>query len=180
MKRTVSLALATVVCVAFSYATASAQATISVAGGMTFPTGAFNTGHKPGWLAHAGVDVPLGESMFAAGVDGFYGSNSWDPSGGKTNLYGGVAHLSVAPGSATGPQVFGLAGLMREQAKPDAGTSVSQSGFAAGGGVGMPFPLGSIGGMVEAYFISAFGNLSGTHFFGVDVGVGFPIGGSGM
>jgi hypothetical protein len=186
MKRTVCLALAGAFYAMAAAGGVSAQATIVLGGGLSLPTGDYNTYAKPGWLGHAGVDFPVGDAGLSVGAHGFFGSNNHDEAvagvlaGDKTNLYGGVASVGYAiqTTSSLTPQIFGLAGIMTHAYKSTSGDD-SQAAFAAGGGVGIGFPLGSIQGVIEGTYLSGFGKNKDTHIFGVDVGVGIPLGGGG-
>jgi hypothetical protein len=53
----------------------------------------------------------------------------------------------------------------------------SASGLTAGAGAGLGFPMGGVVGLVQGYFLTGFGDIDGTQFFGIDLGVGIPLGG---
>jgi hypothetical protein len=185
MKRAVTAVLVTSLWVLAAPANASAQAMIGVGGGVTFPTGDYADYANTGWLAAAGVAFPVGDVPVSISAHGFYGSNNHEaPDGDKTNLYGALAGVSYAFGDPEGvsPFVGGLAGFMHHSYKSESQPSLegSESGLAGGAFAGVGFPLGGIGGFVEAYWLTGFGDIDSTQLFGAMAGVQFPLGGGGM
>lgn len=186
MKSTVCLALTAGLLSLLAPAATSAQVTLSAAAGATFPTGGYGDLAKTGWLAHGGVSVPLGTAPVSVGVDGFFGSNSHDTGvagvsdGDKTNLYGAAGSVSYVVGDPAGPVVpvvFGLLGFMTHSFKSDVSPEGSNTSFAAGGGAGIGFPLGSVGGTLEGWWVTGFSDNKDTKIIGVDLGVRIPLGG---
>jgi len=157
-------------------ATASAQS-IFVGGGVTIPSGDYGDYAKTGWIADAGVTFDIGEQGLWVYGEGFYGSNKHDDdSGDKTNVYGAMGGVGYEfdTGGSLGIYVFGGAGLMVHQYKPDTGDSDSESKFGYEGGAGVDFPLGDrIGLWVEGRFMGS----KDTNFFGILAGLGFDLGG---
>jgi len=166
---------------------ASAQVMVGLAGGVTLPQSDYGDYANTGWLGHLDVGVPVGESGLAVGASGFYGSNGHDEEidTGKTNLYGGAGVLSynIRTSGPVTPAVFGLAGIMRHQYKNDDAPELegTESGFMWGGGVGLGFPLGGVGGVIEAWYVSAnigdSPNDETTAIFGIDFGIQIMTGG---
>jgi hypothetical protein len=189
MKRLVTGALALAFCALLAPSTASAQISIRVGGAATFPIGDalddYGSYAKTGWMASAGVLVPVGEAGLGLGAHGFYGSNSHEspPADEKTNLYGvlGSAGYTISTGGSISPTIFGLVGFMTHSYKPATGSGDSASALAWGGGASVGFPLGGIGGAIDAFYLAGTGDdLSGTKFFGVGASVSIPLGGDAM
>jgi hypothetical protein len=159
----------------------AAQASIFVAGGLTVPTSDFGDFAKAGWMGHAGVLVSVGAAGLSVGADGFYGSNSHDApfEDDKTNLYGALAFVeyTITGAGALSPYVFAGPGFMTHAFKPETGTDESDSGLALGGGVGVDIPVGGVNVFVEGMYLTGFGDVDTTRLFGINVGVGFPLGG---
>jgi hypothetical protein len=181
MRRSLTAVLATATWALVAAGDASAQATIIIGGGATIPMSTYADYAKVGWLGHAGVDFALGDAGASVGAHGFYGSNSHEAEGDKTNLYGGLASLgyAFATSGSLVPQVFGLVGFMTHQYKSEDFPEFegSESALAAGAGAALGFPLGSFQGAVQAYFLTGFSDLDETRLVGVDFSVGFPLGG---
>lgn len=159
----------------------SAQS-VYVGGGATVPTGDYGNYASVGFMAFGGVLVPVGDAGVSVGAQGFWGTNSHDVDGDKTNLYGGmgIVGFTFSPEATASPFVFGGLGLMTHSFKSDSTPSAegSVSDLAAGFGAGMAFPLGSIGGMVAASYNRGFGDIDGTEFVGISAAVQIPVGGN--
>jgi hypothetical protein len=185
MKRLVTAALALAFVGMTAPGQASAQISIGVGGGASFPTGDYGDYANTGWIGSVGITVPVGTAGLGVGATGFYGSNNHsDVDGDKTNLLGGVAGLSYGfetSGSLT-PYILGAVGFLRHSYKSDSFPDLedSVSGMAFGGGVGVRFPLGSISGRLQGTYLQGTGDVDGTKFFAVGAGVSFPIGGDSM
>lgn len=181
MKRWVTAALALAFLAISAPGQVAAQVSIGVSGGATFPSGDYGDYASVGWIGTAGLTVPIGESGLAVGASGFYGSNSHDIDGDKTNLLGGLGAVGYGfqTGGALTPYVYAGLGMMRHSYKSENNPSLegSESDLAYGGGVGVGFPLGSLMGAVDAFYVMGSGDIDGTEFFGVTFGVAFPLGG---
>jgi len=166
----------------------AAQVSIRVGGSATFPIGDgvddYGSYANTGWMAAAGVVLPVGEAGFGVGAHGFYGSNNHsDVDGDKTNLYGvlGSAGYTISTGGSISPTIFGLVGFMTHAYKSDSFGDDSASALAWGGGASVGFPLGSVGGAIDAFYLAGTGDdLSGTKLFGVGASVSIPLGGDAM
>lgn len=189
MKRFITLALVLAFGALLAPRQADAQVSIRVGGAATFPIGDgiddYGSYAKTGWMAAAGVLVPVGEAGFNVGAHGFFGSNSHEepPADEKTNLYGALASAgySFDTGGSISPTIFGLAGFMTHSYKPATGSGDSASAFAWGGGAGVGFPLGGIGGSIDGFYLAGTGDdLSGTKLFGVGASISIPLGGDAM
>jgi hypothetical protein len=165
---------------------ASAQAVIGVGAGVAVPTGGYADVADTGWLAAAGVGFPVGDMPLSIGAYGFYGSNAHEspPAGDKTNLYGALAGVSHAFGDPEGvfPFVGGMVGFMTRSFRSESQPAFegSESGLAARASAGVGFPLGSIGGFVEAHWLTSFGAIDATRLAGAMAGVRVPLGGGGI
>lgn len=160
---------------------ASAQVTIGVSGGPTFPAGDYGDQATVGWMGSAGFTVPIGESGFAVGASGFYGANGHEVVGDKTSLLGGLAAAGYVfeTGGALMPYVFGGLGMLKRSYESDDNPDLegSDSGLAYSGGLGAGFPLGGIQGMVGIVYVVGSGDVDGTELLGASFGVVFPLGG---
>jgi len=158
----------------------SAQASVFLGGGLTIPTGEYSDYAKTGWNGFGGVLFAVGEAGLAVGAEGFFGSNSHDYEGDKTNLYGGMGLVSysIDTGSSAAPFVFGGVGYMTHSYKSDdfPDDEGSASGLAAGFGGGVSFPLGGVNGILAGSFVSGFGDIDGTHLVGINAAVQIPFG----
>ena len=167
----------------------SAQVAIVASGGVTIPMGDFadfngdeagDEGANRGWQASAGVLFPVGDAGLSVGARGFYGSNSHDTDGDKTNLYGATAlgTFSFGEGSIQ-PFIFAELGFLTHSYKsedfPD--FEGSDSGLAFGGGAGLGFPLGGVSGFLVAGYLKGTSDVEGTEALGISAGVNFPVGG---
>jgi len=158
----------------------SAQATIVLGAGATIPMGEYADYAKLGWLGHGGVEFPAATNI-SIGAHGFYGSNSHDTDGDKTNLYGGVGTVGylIPTSGSMAPQIWGGLGYMVHSYKSESFPAFEGSDGSLAGllGVGLGFPLGSVMGAVNAYVLTGFGENDGTRYIGLDLGVGIPLGG---
>jgi len=189
MKRFVSMALSVAVMALAVPAAASAQAAVFVGGGVTSPTADFKDfgdgdGAKLGWMASAGAQVGVGGGGLSLGARAFYGSNSHDYSGDKTNLYGGsgLAMFTFGQPAAVAPFVYGEFGYQAHSYKSDDFPDLEDSQWKpfVGGGVGVGFPLGGVRGFGVVGYTQGFGadeNEGNTTYFGGTAGLSFPVGG---
>jgi hypothetical protein len=154
--------------------------------GPSFPTGDFADYANTGVLAVGGVTIDVGERGLAIVGEGFFGQNGHDDlfGGGKTQPFGLMAGLMMDfSGEAdAGAYVFGQVGMLWHRFVPDEGDSSSESGLGFGGGAGYGFPLGGLSAWVEGRLMSASIDVDGidstTSFFGIIVGLSFPLGGN--
>ncbi len=158
-------------------AQAQSAAWIWAGGGATVPIGDYGDYAKTGWMATAGVGVPIGEQGLSVGGEFLYGSNKHDDtSGDKTNLLGALAGLSYRVGDPAKPGVYfmGMAGALNHQYKPGSTSESSDNEwkFAFGGGAGLDFPVGKVSIWVEGRILSR----SDTKFIPIMAGVLIPIG----
>ncbi len=162
-------------------AVVSAQTSIFVMGGMAVPNADYSEYAENGWMAQAGVGVPLGAGAVTLGASGFYGVNNHapPPDGDKTNLYGALGFLQYTIGDPTtvSPYVYAGGGFMVHAYKSETFAEDSASGLAATAGTGVNVPLGGILGFVEAEYLTAFGDVDGTDLFVISAGVVFEVGG---
>ena len=83
MKRLLCATLATTFFMLSEPQDSSAQASVFLGGGMTFPVSDFNEFHKTGWQGWGGVLVAVGDAGLSVGAEGFYGSNGLETDGNK-------------------------------------------------------------------------------------------------
>ena len=166
----------------FAPASASGQTSIHLGGGATFPMGDYGNYASTGWMAHGGVALPLGDAGLAVGATGYFGANGHrpPPGGDRTSLYGALGFVQVALGNpeAASPVLFGGAGLMvhdyRSETQP--GLEGSNTGFAAGAGAGVRFPVGGIGAFAGAWLLNGFFDAGDTTIAGVTAGLELAVG----
>ena len=155
-------------------AVANAQVMLYLGGGPTFPSGEYSDYANTGWMAHAGVGVPVGPKGLMAGVDAFYGQNNHsDFDGDKTNPYGAMGFLAYRFGNPerTGIYLLGDAGLLVHKYGSDTFDSESDSQFAFGAGAGVEIPMGGKSIFVEGHYTTS----DGTNFISALVGIGFGL-----
>lgn len=182
MKRIVSVVLAAGGALLLSAASAQAQVSVGVGGGLTIPIGDFGDGFKTGWhgLANVGYDLPSGLGLRG---DFYYGQNSVDVTGasGKAKLAGGFGNvLYNFKGAGTiHPYVLGSLGFINAKGDVSAGgvsASGSETKIAFGGGAGVKFKAGSDANIfVEGRYISVNTSGSKTNFIPITVGVSFGL-----
>jgi len=177
MKRFIASGAAALVVGALVTAPAHGQASIFVSGGPTFPMSDFGDYAKTGWMAMAGVNVPVGTKGWSVGGDLVYGSNSHsDVNGDKTNLPGAFGFLQyrVGPTTKTGVYFYGQAGALNHQFRSESVPSdnASEWGFAYGGGAGVDIPLKS----VSLFFEGSIIVRDGTNLVPVVAGISIPVG----
>lgn len=182
MKRIVSVVLAAGGALLLSAASAQAQVSVGVGGGLTIPTGDFADGFKTGWhgLANVGYDLPSGLGVRG---DFFYGQNNVDATGvdGKAKLAGGFGNVLYTFKSAgtIHPYVLGSIGFINAKAELEQGGlsfDDSETKIAFGGGAGVKFKAGSDSHIfAEARYISVNTSDSKTNFIPITVGVSFGL-----
>ncbi len=163
--------------------TALFSQSIYVGGGATFPTGEFGdtdeasidaTGAKTGWLGMLGFTYDIGGGGLWVGAEGFYGQNSHETEGEKTNPYGGMALLGygTGDGESLGVYFWGGGGLMVHKFSSDdtAVVGTSDSNFGYQFGAGLDFPLA---GSTELFVEGRYMGATGTSFFGIMAGLSF-------
>ena len=169
----------------------AAQVSVLLGGGASLPLGTFadfngdaagENGANPGWMATAGLSIPLGSRGLAVGARGFFGRNNHDaPDGDKTSLYGGTALGALSLGDPEGisPFVYGEVGLLARAYASDSfpGLDETISSLALGAGAGVAFPVGRIRGFIAGGYMQALGDGEETKSAGAVAGVQLPIGG---
>lgn len=134
---------------ALTLGTSSASAQFFVGGGLTMPSSDFKdfvdepgNGAKTGWMATAGFRLFGSEDgRFSVWGEGFYGSNTHEVDGEKTNIVmgGGSASYALTGSAGVAPYVIGGVGYLNHQFKPDGGNSESDWMFAWSAGGGLSF-----------------------------------------
>jgi opacity protein-like surface antigen len=176
MKRITFAVFAVGIALSLSARVAAAQSfTFGVGGGLTVPTGDFNTAAKLGWhgLGQLGYSLPSGLGLRA---DFLYGQNNLDGVSGKTKLAGGLGNLSYDFKTAGGVQPYIIGGVGAVQVKVDVSGfgSASETKFAFAGGGGLKFKAGSDSHFyVESRYVSVQTSGSSTGFIPLSVGISF-------
>jgi len=154
-----------------------AQATIFAGGGITVPTSDFGDYADTGWMASAGVLIPVGPMGLHVGAEGFYGQNNHsDIDGDKTNPYGAMALVEYGfqTGGNITPYVFGGAGVLVHKYSSDTFDNESDTKFGYEFGAGLDFGVSdNVGVWVDGRYMGS----EFTKFFAVQAGLGFGVGG---
>lgn len=151
---------------------------IFVGGGLTIPTGDYADATKTGWMGTAGFGVPVAAGKASIGLEGYYGSNSFDVGDGSIDLFGGAAWLAYRfrePGTVS-PYLIGSAGALRADA-PDPAEPETRFSWSAGVGIDVPVS-GSVSLYIEGRYMRAGGDL-GIGFIPLFAGLSFSFGGGG-
>ena len=158
---------------------ASAQSfTFGVGGGLTIPTGDFNTAAKMGWHGLGQIGYGLKSGLGLRG-DFYYGENKFDGVSGKTKLAGGLGNVTYDFQTSSGikPYVIGGLGVFNVKASASAGgisASASETKFAFAGGAGLKFKAGSDSHFyVESRYVSVQTSGGSTGFIPITVGISF-------
>jgi len=80
-------------CIAFALAfpgRGSAQAYVSLGGGVQFPTGEYAVHLAPGWIVSGRIGFPVGSKGLSLGVEGFFGRNTYDRNSNNGEGLGGA------------------------------------------------------------------------------------------
>jgi hypothetical protein len=176
MKRMVSVVVAGAALI-LGAASAQAQVTVGVGGGIALPLGDFKDAAKTGWngIANVGYNTPSGLGVRG---DFYYGQHNFK--GGidaKWKLAGGLANvLYNFPGqSSVTPYVMGTVGVMNLKASAT-GVSQSESKITFGGGAGVKFKAGSDSHIfAEARYLTINTSGSNANFIPINVGVSFGL-----
>ena len=157
---------------------------IFLGAGATIPTQDFSDADaKTGFIGFGGALFPVGTGAVSVGAEGFFGSNSHETEGNKTNLYGALALVALTLGdefTSIRPAFFGGLGYMTASFKSESfpGLEDSESGLAGGAGLAVGFPLGGIGGSIAGSYNFGLGDLDEITFIGISALVQIPVGGS--
>lgn len=181
MKRSVVAAIVLIVLGILQPERASSQISIDVSVGTTVPTDAFGEIAKVGWIGLLGVAMPVGDAGLSVGARGFFGSNGHErPSGDSSDLFGafGEVEFALPTDGSLLPYVFSGLGIMTRSYRSESYPALEsrRSGLALRIGAGVEFPLRSLHGIVDAWWLTGSGDLDGTQLFGLTLGVGFPVG----
>ena len=148
-----------------------------VGAGISIPSGATSNGLKTGWHGTALVQFKPPASPVGFQVDGSYHQLGFDGGGGKDQIISGTANavytFSVAPETQFRPYLIGGGGVYNIKAKPDVGTSVSDTKFGINVGAGFNFKTSGVGLFVEARFHNVFVTGSDFHYIPITAGVRF-------
>jgi opacity protein-like surface antigen len=145
--------------------------------GISIPSGATNNGLKTGWHGTALVQFKPAASPVGFQVDGSYTQLGFDGGGGKDQIISGTANavytFSVAPETQFRPYLIGGGGVYNVKAKPDVGSSISDTKFGINVGAGFNFKTSGVGLFVEARFHNVFVTGSDFHYIPITAGVRF-------
>lgn len=153
---------------------AQAQVRFGVGGGLLMPMGDYGTADKMGFVAGAGVIIPVGTAPVGVRVEGSYSQTSHDGVSGKSKIMGGMASLIYSFTGAGSVTPYVLAGIGYYNVKVDVpGFSADESKVGFGGGGGIRFPMGSASLFAEARYMNISTTGSATTFVPIVVGVSF-------
>jgi opacity protein-like surface antigen len=178
MKRIVSVVLAAGGALLLSAASAQAQVSVGVGGGITVPTGDFKDFFKTGWnaLANVGYDLPSGIGVRGDFYYGEHKTKSGVTPSGKFKLAGGLGNVLYSfktPGTVH-PYIMGTVGFINGKADVTGGSSETK--VAYGGGAGIKFKVGSDASLfAEGRYISVNTTGTNTNFIPISVGVSFGL-----
>ncbi len=180
MKRIVSVVLAAGGALLLSAASAQAQVSVGVGGGLTIPLGDLGDVAKTGWhgLANVGYNLPSGLGLRG---DFYYGENKFDGASGKTKLAGGFGNIlyNFKGAGTVHPYVIGSIGFVNAKGEASAGgvtVSGSETKIAFGGGAGIKFKAGSDASIfAEGRYLTVNTSGSNTNFIPITVGVSFGL-----
>lgn len=145
--------------------------------GLSIPTGSTSAGLKTGWHATGLVQFSPASSPVGFQVDASYRQLGFDGGGGKQQIIDGtvnaVYHLAVAKETQFRPYLIGGAGVYNVKAKPDVGTTLSDTKFGVNAGAGFDFKSSGAGFFVEARFHNVFVGGGDFHFIPITAGVRF-------
>jgi opacity protein-like surface antigen len=148
--------------------------------GISIPSGATSNGLKTGWHGTALVQFKPPASPVGFQVDGSYTQLGFDGGGGKDQIISGTANavytFSVAPETQFRPYLIGGGGVYNVKAKPDVGSSISDTKFGINVGAGFNFKTSGVGLFLEARFHNVF--VSGSDFHYIPITAGVRFGGS--
>lgn len=148
-------------------AVSQAQSVYVLAGG-AFPAGDFGSTFDTGWMAAAGLKLPLGPGGLWFGIEGSYGENGSPVDGDDANPIGAMARLGLdipVPGGLN-PYVFIGGGLLALKSNvADVSNTISKFGYQAGGG----FQLGS--GLISPFIEARYEGSEDIDFFGAAIGL---------
>lgn len=154
---------------------AQAQVRFGVGGGLLMPMGDYGTADKMGFVAGAGIIIPVGTAPVGVRVEGSYSQTSHDGIGGKSKIMGGMASLIYSFTGAGSVTPYVLAGLGYYNVKVDVTGfgSADESKVGFGGGGGIRFPMGSASLFAEARYMNISTTGGSTTFVPIIVGVSF-------
>lgn len=144
-----------------------------VGGGGTAPVGDFSNGASFGWHGLAIIGYkPGAPSPASFRIDGLYGENDAEAGSDKFKLAGGLANGVYEFGhSKARAYLVGGIGLFSVKIGSNSNTK-----FAAGGGAGVNFPVGSDSKIFfEARYISVFTENVNTAFIPLTAGITFGV-----
>ena len=157
---------------------AQSRAKIGVGGGGTLALGDFGDDFKTGWHGQVNVLFDLPALPIDIRVDGQYGQHKADLSSDvKTKLITGLVSAQIPfglPGAPAKPYITAGVGV----SNVDIGTSslsASETKFAAAGGAGVLFSVGSVSLFIEARVMNVF--TSGSDIMLLPVTGGIMFGG---
>ena len=158
---------------------ASAQTPIQfgLGAGLSIPTGTTGDGLKTGWHATGLVRFSPASSPVGFQIDASYRQLGFDGGGGKDQIIDGTANavysFAVAKETQFRPYLIGGVGMYNVKAKPDVGSSLSDTKFGINAGAGFNFASSGVGFFVEARFHDIFVEGSDFHFIPITAGVRF-------
>jgi hypothetical protein len=145
--------------------------------GLSIPTGATSDGLKTGWHATGLVQFSPASSPVGFQIDASYRQLGFDGGGGKDQIIDGTANavynFAVSNETQFRPYLIGGVGVYNVKAKPDVGTSLSDTKFGVNAGAGFNIKTSGVGIFVEGRFHNVFVEGSDFHFIPITAGVRF-------
>lgn len=146
-------------------------------GGVSVPSGSSSDGLKTGWHGLALVQFLPASSPVGFRLDGAYHQMKFEGGGGKEQIINGTANavyeFKVASETKFRPYLIGGGGIYNLKAKPDVGSSASETKFGINAGAGFNFGASRTAFFVEGRFHNVFVSGSDFHFIPITAGIRF-------
>ena len=150
-------------------------------GGASIPSGSSSNGLNTGWQGTALVQYLPTSSPVGFQVDGAYNQMGFEGGGGKEEVINGTANVLYefknSAQSKFRPYLIGGGGVYNVKAKPDVGSSASETKFGINAGAGFNFGPPKTSFFIESRFHNVF--VSGTDFHYIPIVAGIRFGGGG-
>lgn len=163
-----------------SAAAAQMPVEFGLGAGLSVPTGSTSDGLKTGWHGTGLVQFKPAQSPVGIQVDASYDHLGFEGGGGKDQIISGTANavytFAVSSTTRVRPYLIGGGGIYNVKAKPDVGSSVSETKFGVNLGAGFNYKASGVGFFVEGRFHDIL--ISGPDFHYIPITAGVRFGGS--
>lgn len=154
-------------------AVAQAQ-NIYFGGGALIPVSDLEDVADTGIMGIGGILFDVGESGFAVGAEGMYGTSSGADSGPDINVYSAMGFVEYDFGSegSVAPYIFGGAGVLGGEEDVSDGESETDFGYMGGAGLGVP-----LSDRVSLFFEGRYMGSDAIDLIGAIAGLSIGLGG---